>query len=372
MQVLIVGSGFAGATIARELHDAGGYSVTVIDQRCHVAGNAFDPVEPRSGIRYHKYGPHIFHTNSRKIVEYLSRFTEWLPYRHRVQAVLSNGRGVPIPISLDTINAYYGHNLQNRDDLFTFLTRIREPIDSPANAEEYLLSLYGKELTEVFFARYTRKMWGIELADLPISVVARLPVRYGRNANYFDDKYQLMPAAGYLTLFEKMLDQERIKVHLNLPFDRSMEGDFDHVFNSMPIDDYFENVFGPLPYRSIKFEHRFDEEFPFAVPTVNFTDEGKYTRMTSWALYPGCQGNPGDHVTYEIPCSYEDNNLERYYPTKTADGWPQRRYKQYLTLASRKRNMTFIGRCGQYQYYEMDQAVANSLMISRKFVSESR
>jgi UDP-galactopyranose mutase len=372
MKVLIVGSGFAGATIARELSNAGGYRITVIDQRDHIAGNAFDPIDPRSGIRYHKYGPHIFHTNSRKIVEYLSRFTEWMPYRHRVQAVLTGGRGVPMPINLDTINAFYGLNLQNQVDLAAFLTSIRDPIDNPANAEEHLLSLYGRELTEVFFGRYTRKMWGLELADMPVSVVSRLPVRYGRNDNYFDDKYQLMPAAGYQALFEKMLDHELVQVRLNMSFDKDMERDYDHVFNSMPIDDYFESTFGPLPYRSIRFEHRFGEEFPFAVPTVNFTDEEKYTRKTSWALYPGGCGNPGDHVTYETPCSYEDNNLERYYPIKTADGWPQRRYGQYQALARRKNKMTFIGRCGQYQYYDMDQAVANSLMISRRFINTLR
>lgn len=344
----------------------------MIDRRAHIAGNTHDPIHPKSGSRYHQYGPHIFHTNSGEIVDYLSQFTDWIPYRHQVQAVLPAGLGAPMPINMDTLNAHYGLELTNDDEMRAFLEVIREPIAQPANAEEHLLSLYGRELTELLFGRYTRKMWGLELSDMPISVVARLPVRYGQDPHYFNDEYQMMPAQGYLALFEKMLDHDKIEVRLNTAFDKDMESEYDHIFNSMPIDEYFDNEFGPLPYRSIKFEHRFDEGFEYTVPTVNFTDEGEYTRKTSWALYPACGGKPGDHVTYETPCSYEDNDYERYYPIKTVDGWPQRRYKQYEALAKQKDNMTFIGRCGQYQYYDMHQVVANSLMIARKFLDAGR
>jgi UDP-galactopyranose mutase len=195
-----------------------------------------------------------------------------------------------------------------------------------------------------------------------------LPARYGTKESYFDDEFQMMPADGYTRLIENMLDHEQIEVRLNTPFEPPMELDYDHVFNSMPIDEYFDNAFGPLPYRSIKFEHRFNEPFEYDVPTINFTDTDKYTRKTCWALYPGCGGEVGQHVTYEEPCSYEQNKYERYYPIKTVDGWPQRRYKQYAELAKEKDNMTFIGRCGQYIYYDMHQVVANSLMIARNFL----
>ncbi len=371
MKLLVVGAGFAGAVIARELaqHEMG--SVVVIDRRDHVAGNAFDPVHARTGARYHKYGPHIFHTNSRAVFDYLSQFTQWLPYHHVVNAVLPGGTASPMPINRDTLNIHFGLNLADESEMRDFLQGIREPIAQPTNAEEHLFSIYGRELTDLFFGRYTFKMWGLKLAEMPISVVARLPVRYGNEAQYFDDEFQGMPREGYLPLIEKMLAHERIEVRLGTAFDKAMEDQYSHVFNSMPIDEYFENRFGPLPYRSIKFEHRFDESFDYDVPTVNFTDSGEYTRKTSWALYPGCGGSPGDHVTYEIPCSYEDNNFERYYPIKTIDGWPQRRYKQYEDLARTKGNMTFIGRCGQYIYYDMHQVVANSLSIAKKFIESS-
>lgn len=367
-QVLIVGAGFAGSVIARSLADRGQYHVTLIDRRDHIAGNAYDPVSSRSGARYHKYGPHIFHTNSTDIVDYLSEFTDWLPYRHKVQAVLPTCQSAPMPINRDTLNCHFGLALANEQEVRDFLSKVREPIGEPRNAREHLEGIYGCELTELFFGRYTRKMWGLDLSDMPISVVARLPVCYSADPHYFNDKYQMMPANGYLELFNNMLDHENIDVQLNTSFEKSMEADYSHVFNSMPIDEYFDNEFGPLPYRSIKFEHRFDEPFEYDVPTVNFTDTGKYTRKTAWALYPGCGGEVGKHVTYEEPCSYEDNNFERYYPIKTIDGWPQRRYKQYQELAKQKDKMTFIGRCGQYVYYDMHQVVANSLMIAKKFI----
>ena len=167
-----------------------------------------------------------------------------------------------------------------------------------------------------------------------------------------------------------MLDHDRITVRLYTAFEKDMVRNYDHVFNSMAIDEYFDHQFGPLPYRSIKFEHRFDEPFEHAVPTVNFTDTGKYTRKTAWPLYPGCGGVVGKHVTYEEPCSYEDNHLERYYPIKTVDGAPQRRYKKYQALARKKNNMTFIGRCGQYIYYDMHQVVANSFKIVEEFIQK--
>ena len=371
MRILVVGAGFAGAVVARELADSGRCNVTVIERRDHIGGNAYDTVHPKTGARFHKYGPHIFHTNSSKVVDYLSRFTGWLPYRHKVRALLPGGHLAPMPINRETLNEHYGLALTTAEEMKAFLEEIREPVEEPANAREYLNSIYGSELTELFFGRYTHKMWGLDLSRLPASVVARLPVRYDDDPHYFDDSYQMMPDQGYLSLFEKLLDHEKIEVRLGMEFEHAMEQGYGHVFNSMPIDDYYGNEFGPLPYRSIKFDHRFDESFEEDVPTVNFTDTGLYTRKTAWALYPGCGGEIGKHVTYEIPCSYEDNNLERYYPIKTVDGWPQRRYKQYEELAKKQKNMTFIGRCGQYVYYDMHQVVANSLTIARRFIEST-
>jgi UDP-galactopyranose mutase len=371
MKILVVGAGFSGSVIARQLADNGNYRVTIIDQRDHIGGNAYDPIHPQTGGRYHKYGPHIFHTNSDEIVNYLSRYTGWVPYRHKVQALLPAGDAVPMPINRTTLNSHFGLELDSEAEVRTFLAGVGEPIPKPTNAQEHLYTIYGQELTELFFGRYTRKMWGLELSDMPISVVARLPVRYDADPHYFNDKYQMMPANGYGALFEGLLDHPNIEVQVGTTFRKDTEKDYAHIFNSMPIDEYFDEVFGPLPYRSIKFEHRFNEAFQFEVPTVNFTDTGKYTRKTDWSLYPGCGGESGRHVTYEEPCSYENNDLERYYPIKTIDGWPQRRYKQYEALAKKRDNMTFIGRCGQYVYYDMHQVVANSLTIAKKFLASA-
>jgi UDP-galactopyranose mutase len=369
LRILVVGAGFAGSVIARELANAKVGQITVIDRRNHIAGNAYDPHHPATGQRYHQYGPHIFHTNNQNIVDYLSRFTTWINYRHKVRALLPSGVSASIPLNRESLNLHYGLKLKDEYSMREFLASIRTDNPEPANALEYLDSIYGRELTELFFGRYTRKMWDLELSEMPISVVSRLPVRYGNEQNYFNDKYQMMPEKGYVHLFENMLDHEHIDTALGVEFEPVMESDYDYIFNSMPIDEYFENCYGALPYRSIKFEHHFDESFKHKVPTINFTDTGKYTRKTAWPLYPGCGGEVGQHVTYEEPCSYEDNNLERYYPIKTVDGWPQRRYKQYSILADKKNNMTFIGRCGQYIYYDMHQVIANSLTIARHFLS---
>jgi len=366
--ILIVGAGFAGGVIARELADAGVYKVTVIDRRDHIAGNAYDPIHPKTGARYHQYGPHIFHTNNQEIVEYLSRFTHWLPYRHKVRVELPQGVSAPMPINRDTLNAHYGLRLSTEGEMKAYLDDIREKIERPSNAKEHLYSIYGRELTDLFFGNYSKKMWDLDLSEMPISVVARLPVRYDDDPYYFNDSFQMMPADGYFSLFEKLLDHEAITVRLSESFSKEMEDEYSHVFNSMPIDDYYEKCHGSLPYRSIKFEHRFDEVFQEPVPTVNFTTDSGYTRKTDWSLYPGCGGTIGRHVTYELPCSYEDNDFERYYPIKTADGWPQARFKQYQELAKENSGMTFIGRCGQYIYYDMHQVVANSLGIVKRYI----
>ncbi|OAI07555.1 FAD-dependent oxidoreductase [Methylomonas methanica] len=371
-RILVVGAGFAGATIARELADSGRYQVQVIDRRDHIAGNAYDPIDDKLRLRIHCYGPHIFHTNDQGIFDYLSRFTEWLTYTHRVEAWIENTGYVPLPINRLTLNRIYRQQLTDEAAVKAFLDTIRSQHDNPANALQVAESLYGPELTQLFFGRYTRKMWGIDLAELPTDVLKRLPVRYDDNCNYFNDKIQALPKHGYLGLFNNLLDHPDIEVKLGCEFDKSMEADFYHVFNSMPIDVYFDQQFGALPYRSIKFIHETFDTHQQPVPTINFTDDGIYTRQTDWRLYPGCDlGAKTALLTKEIPCSYEDNNYERYYPVKTVDGAPQNLYRRYRAEAEKLSNITFIGRCGQYIYYDMHQVVANSLKIAHTFLGEA-
>ncbi len=369
--ILIVGAGFAGATIARELADSGRYKVHIIDQRNHIAGNAYDPVDKTLNLRIHQYGPHIFHTNDQRIFDYLSCFTRWIPYEHKVEALVENIGHVPLPINRMTLNKIYQRQLNNEEDVKNFLDSIKCHHAAPANALEMAENIYGSELTKLFFGRYTKKMWAMELSELPAEVLARLPVRYDDNRNYFNDKIQAMPEQGYVTLFENLLDHPDISITLSCTFEKNMEKDYCHIFNSMPIDVYFEEKFGALPYRSIQFVHEKVVENNQAVPTVNFTDDGIYTRQTDWRLYPGCNlGNRKEILlTKEIPCSYEENNFERYYPVKTVEGLPQQIYKQYRNEAEKLKHITFIGRCGQYIYYDMHQVVANSLKIAKDFLS---
>ena len=370
-KILVVGAGFAGATIARELADSGQYKVHIIDQRSHIAGNAYDPVNQELNLRIHQYGPHIFHTNDQGIFDYLSRFTRWIPYEHKVEAWVGDVGYVPLPINRTTLSKIYQSQLNNEDDVKKFLDTIKCHHSAPTNAQQIAENIYGIELTKLFFGRYTKKMWGMGLSDLPSEVLARLPIRYDDNRNYFNDKIQAMPEQGYLNLFENMLDHPDISITLSCKFDKSMEKEYHHVFNSMPIDVYFDEKYGALPYRSIQFIHERVGQHKQPVPTINFTDEGLYTRQTDWRLYPGCDlgGRSDILLTKEIPCSYEENNYERYYPVKTVGGEPQKIYRQYRVEAEKLERMTFIGRCGQYIYYDMHQVVANSLKISKDFIN---
>ncbi|WGS83783.1 UDP-galactopyranose mutase [Methylomonas sp. UP202] len=370
--ILIVGAGFAGAVIARQLADSGRFNVKVIDRRDHIAGNAYDPINPDLNLRVHQYGPHIFHTNDQRIFDYLSRFTEWLPYRHQVQAWVDDVGYVPLPINRTTINRIYRQSLYDEEAVKVFLSTLRIPNENPSNARQVAENVFGPDLTELFFGRYTRKMWDLDLTELPAEVLKRLPIRYDDNADYFNDSIQAMPADGYIGLFKKLLDHPAISIVLNCEFDKAMEHEYFHVFNSMPIDVYFDECFGRLPYRSIKFEHQLMPEHHQPTPTINFTDDGCYTRQTDWRLYPGC--NLGaEHVllTKEMPCRDEDNRFERYYPVKTVSGEPQQLYKRYKAKAEQLKHMTFIGRCGQYIYYDMHQVVANSLKIAQVFLERA-
>lgn len=374
-RVLVVGAGFAGAVYARELAERG-FEVEIIDRRPHLAGNAFDAVGA-DGIRVHRYGPHIFHTSNEQVVEWLSRFGRFVPYRHRVQALLPDRvRCAPLPINRRTINQVFGTGFRTEAEVKAHLARIALPVAQPRNAAEHLYGTIGVELTDLFFRPYTRKMWALDLEDMDAAVVRRLPLRFDEEEAYFaDDRFQLMPEAGYTALFERILDHPRIAVSLGVAFARGMERDCAYCFNSMPIDEYFDCSLGPLPYRSIRFHHR-DEarDYDLAGTTVvNFTDESPFTRQTDWSRFPCHVVRPGGTktVTLEEPCDYRDNGLERYYPVRTSDGRFQALYQRYKSMAEAVPNLRFIGRCGTYQYLDMHQVINQSLAGAREWLSRA-
>jgi UDP-galactopyranose mutase len=334
LKILVVGAGFSGTVVARQLAEAG-HKIHVIDKRDHLAGNAYDYVN-NIGLRVHKYGPHIFHTSNEKVVAWLSRFTDWVEYKHKVKALLSDGQYVTLPINSKTIEVV------GRDNLMETLIR-----------------------------PYTFKMWGKNPEELDPSILQRLPIRDDLNEFYFPtDSFQAMPTSGYTKAIEKALDHENITILLNTRFEKKMESEFHHVFNSMPIDEYFEFKNSELPYRSVKFQH-FDLPVPKLLPVaqVNFTHAGPFTRMTEWKHFPNHGENPYyTSLTTEEPCDYKDNNFERYYPVKDIDGHNRKNYMRYL--AECPRNMTFIGRCGLYAYLDMHQAISTSLSVAADFLQD--
>ena len=372
-RILVVGAGFAGATYARELAEAG-RQVAVIDRRAHIAGNAFDEVDS-TGVRRHAYGPHLFHTKSERVMAWLRRFADFMPYQHRVSAfVPAIGRCVPLPVNRTTVNTVFGEALATPDEVRGFLARLAVPNEAPRNAAEFLNAKIGVELTDLLFRPYSFKMWGMQLEEMAAALVQRIPIRHDDEDRYFpDDAFQGLPRDGYTELVRRILDHPAIRVSTGVAFSGDMLRDHDFCFNSMAIDEYFACALGPLPYRSIRFHHR-AEPAGYALgdtAQVNFTDDGPYTRQDDWSRLPGHVVREGESktVTLEEPCADFDNHMERYYPVKTSDGAPEALYRRYQELARDEPKMQFIGRCGTYRYLDMDQVINQSLQGVRAWLA---
>ena len=357
-KVLIVGCGFAGATVARVLADAG-HRVSVLEARSHVGGNAFDRLDA-NGILIHEYGPHIFHTNSRRVFEFLSRFTNWRFYEHRVLAQV-RGQLLPIPINRTTINHLYGLQLDEAG-VANWLERVREPRDVVRSSADLVLSTVGRELCDLFFRGYTRKQWGLDLEDLSAGVAARIPVRHDDDDRYFTDTLQFMPDEGYTAMFQRLLNHPGIEVHLGLPFTGSADrAGFDRLVYTGPIDAYFRHSLGRLPYRSLRFRHaHLPGVSQFQVTgTVNYPTTEAYTRITEFKHLTG-QRAAGTSIVYEYP----SDEGSPYYPIPRPEN--EALYKRYQSLAEAEaaRGVTFVGRLAQYRYYNMDQVTASALKVA--------
>lgn len=355
---LIVGAGFAGSVLAERLASEANQKVLIIDQRDHIAGNAFDYFN-KDGILIHKYGPHIFHTNSRKVFDYLSKFTPWRPYEHRVLASV-DGQLVPMPINLNTINKLYGLNL-NATELEGFFESKAEKKDRIATSEDVVVSKVGRELYEKFFKNYTRKQWDLDPSELDASVTARVPTRTNRDDRYFTDTYQAMPLYGYTRMFQKMLSHPNIKIMLNTDYREIADViPFKNIIYTGPIDSYFNYCYGRLPYRSIEFKFETHDADVFQpTGTVNYPNEQAYTRTTEFKYLTG-QKHHKTTIVYEFPKAEGDP----YYPIPRPEN--AEIYKKYQRLAATVNNVHFTGRLGTYRYYNMDQVVAQSLTLFDK------
>ena len=357
---LIVGAGFAGSVLAERIASQRGERVMVIDRRPHIGGNAYDQRDA-AGVLMHRYGPHIFHTNSKQIFDHLSRFTRWRPYEHRVlgevrSPVTGQPMLVPVPINLDTINRLYGL-LLTESEVEAWMAARAERVPEIRSSEDVVVSKVGRELYELFFRGYTRKQWALDPSELDKSVTARVPTRTNRDDRYFTDTYQAMPLEGYTRMFERMLAHPNITVQLGVDY-RQMRHRVPHrrLIWTGPVDEYFGFRHGKLPYRSLVFEHRTLEQAQFQpVGTVNYpAEEVPYTRISEYKHMTG-QEHPCTTITYEYPSAEGDP----YYPIPRPEN--QALYKRYEALADATPEVWFVGRLATYRYYNMDQIVGQAL-----------
>lgn len=358
--VLIVGAGFAGSVMAERLANDGGKKVLVIDRRPHIAGNAYD-LPNEDGILYHLYGPHIFHTNSEEIFSYLSRFTKWRPYEHRVLASVGD-QLVPMPINRTTLNMLYGLDLKTDEEAEAFLESRAEPVAEIKTSADVVVSKVGGELYETFFQGYTRKQWGMDPSELDKSVTSRVPTRTNTDDRYFTDTFQAMPLHGYTPMFEAMLDHPNIEVRLGVEWEQvRREVSFEKLVFTGPIDEYFGYRHGKLPYRSLRFQHEtIDTETFQPVAVVNFpSEQTPYTRITEYKYLTG-QESPKTSITYEYPSAEGDP----YYPIPRPEN--QALFKRYEAMALAEPDVIFVGRLATYRYYNMDQVVGQALSTYRR------
>jgi UDP-galactopyranose mutase len=364
---LVVGAGYAGSVLAERLTNDLDQRVLVIDRRPHIAGNAFDHTDEH-GVLVHRYGAHIFHTNADVVVDYLSRFTDWRPYEHRVLARIGE-QLLPIPINRTTINRLYGLDLRTEADVEAFYASRRTPMRMMRTSEDAVVAKVGRELYETFFRGYTRKQWDLDPSQLHASVCARIPVRTNDDDRYFGDRFQHMPAAGYTAMFERILDG--IEVRTSTEYADVANGvEFDHLAWTGPIDEFFGHCYGRLPYRSLEFELR-NEPTPDGVllQPVGVVNEPSadvpYTRTTEYRHLTGQR-----HASSSYHIEYPRSEGDPYYPVPAEEN--RQLYRRYEALAAQRPDVTFVGRLARYQYLNMDQVVAQALSTYARLAERAR
>jgi UDP-galactopyranose mutase len=357
---VVVGAGFAGCVTAERLAGQYRQRVLLVEKRNHIGGNCYDAYD-EVGILTHRYGPHTFHTNNRKVFEYLLQFTDWRYYQHRVRAYV-DGKLLPIPINLDTINQLYGMNLSSQE-LAEYFERVREPITPVKTAEDAVVARVGRDLYEKFFKGLTHKHWGLEASKLDASVTMRIPVRTNRDDRYFTDRFQGIPRHGYTALFSKMLEHPRISILLNTDYRSIMNAiRFKRMVFTGPIDEYFDHLHGPLPYRSVFFEYEtlstkgLPGKTHQPVGTVTYPNDYDFTRIAEFKHFTG-----QSHPLTTIVRQYPKDSGEPYYPVPNEE--TKALYQKYAALAEKERNVWFVGRLANYQYLNMDQVVAKALEL---------
>lgn len=364
----IAGAGFSGAVLAQELAQAG-YQVEVFDTRDHVAGNCHSARDPETGVMVHTYGPHIFHTSNEKVWNYVRRFDEFMPFTNRVKAI-TKGRVFSLPINLLTINQFFGKTFNPREAQ-AFLESIGDQsIAEPQTFEEQALRFVGKDLYDAFFKGYTTKQWGMHPSQLPASILKRLPVRFNYDDNYYASTFQGMPKHGYTAIVERMLDHPNITLHLSTRFERSMRGEYAHVFYSGPIDAWFDHSEGRLGYRTLDFKsERHNGDFQ-GNPVINYCDEDvPWTRISEHKHFSPWE-NHDNTVIFREYSRYCEEGDTPYYPIRLANDKSQ--LGRYIALAQDEQKVTFVGRLGTYRYLDMHVTIGEALDTAERFLATQK
>lgn len=360
---VVTGAGFAGSTIARLIADAG-EDVLIIDKRNHIAGNTYDFTD-ENDILVQKYGPHIFHTNNEQVWQFLSRFTDWNNYQHKVLAHIDE-KNVPVPINLDTVNILYSTSFTTAEELQEFFDSKKVDVKKIKNSKDVVISKVGEDLYEKIFKNYTKKQWGVFPEELEPEVLARVPVRFNNDCRYFTDKYQGMPLDGYTKMIQNMLNHPKIKILLNTDYkDIKDKISFERLFYTGCIDEFFDHKLGKLPYRSLDFEKEtIDKEFYQEAAVVNYPNEHEFTRITEFK-----------HWTYQkrkntvIIKEYSKAEGDPYYPIPQKSNYEL--YEKYKQEADKLKNVYFTGRLGNYRYINMDKVVEESINLFEVIKNEN-
>lgn len=367
MNFAIIGAGFSGAVIARELAEMG-HKITIFESRNHIAGNCHTERDSESNVMLHVYGPHIFHTDNKEVWDYVNKYSNFMPYVNRVKATTGE-RVFSLPINLLTINQFFNQTLSPNEAKEFIAQKGNRSITNPETFEEQALAFLGEELYEGFFKHYTIKQWGMSPSELPASILKRLPVRFNYEDNYFSHKYQGMPQHGYTRLIENILDHDNISVQLNTEFNKSQSADYDHVFYSGTLDGYFDYEFGYLPYRTLDFikeNHRGDYQ---GCAVMNYCDNSQpFTRITEHKYFSPWEDHEKTVIykEYSRVCKPEDIP---YYPIRQVT--EKELLKKYIDRANKEQGITFVGRLGTYRYLDMDVTIAEALKVAHKFIELS-
>ena len=364
-RVLVVGAGFSGAVLARYLAENAGLASLVIEERPHIAGNCHTERDDATGVMLHRYGPHIFHTSNEAVWAYMKRFTEIVPYRHRVKASIDRGT-FSLPVNLHTINQFFGRSF-NPAEARAFVEGLGDQsIGEPANFEEQALKFIGSELYQAFFHGYTKKQWGCEPRDLPASILRRLPVRFDYDDSYHTSLYSGIPRDGYTACIANILDHELIEVQTGVRFDHAMKEDFLHVFFTGPIDAYYGYRSGRLAYRTVHWD-RVEAAGDFqGCSQINYTQlDVPHTRIHEDKHFTPWEKHDRTVALVEFSKETAEGDIP-YYPKRlVAD---KSALDRYIALALEERHVSFLGRLATYRYIDMHQAIAEALEFARQWL----